>query len=307
MSLVSLVRVMLLTIAAALLLAGCGEEGEGTSSTPGIDQFARFFGADAPVVSYVDLAEARDQLGLPADADALDFGALKGEDVSNPSPEAQLVEASVIGMPSLTTFVQTLSEDPAAQQFDGSGIDAAANTLGDDGPLTIIHTSQPFGEIADGLTKLGYRPEGNLLTKEGERFEQVADGGDGFVLIGRNTAPRDAVEAQAGEPDNLVSLLEPADQPIQQAAQGVPDDCVTALGGWENAQLSEGVLRFDLADGSSADVLDVNELEHGLSIQADDPEENDGYAEVAFTRAADGPPGSSVRAMLTRIGAGYTC
>src|SRR5689334_11926348 len=119
MSVVSLVRVTLLTLVAALALAACGDSGEGTSSTPGVDAFAHFFKSDAPVVSYVDLAEARDQLGLPADADALDFEALKGEAINNPSPDAQLIEAAVIGMPSLTTFVQTLSEDPASQVFDG--------------------------------------------------------------------------------------------------------------------------------------------------------------------------------------------
>jgi hypothetical protein len=307
MSIVSLVRVTLLTAAAALILAGCGDSGEGASSTPGADAFAHFLDADAPLVTYVDLAQARDQLGLPADADTLDFDSLKNEDTGDPSPEAQLVEAAIIGMPSLTSFVQTLHEDPASQQFDGSKIDAAANTLGSDGPLTIIHTSQPFGDIADGLIKLGYRPRSNLLTKEGERIEQVADAGDGFVLIGRNTAPRDAVEAQPGGPDELMSLLAPADQPIEQAANGADGSCVERLGGWENAALSEGVLRFELAAGSSADVIDTKELEQGLGIAADEPVDSDGYAEVAFTATADGPPASRVRAMLTRIGTGYAC
>lgn len=308
MSIASLVRVTLLTLVAAPILTGCGDSGEGTGSTPGADAFARFFAADAPVVSYVDLAEARDQLGLPADADALDFSALKNEDVNNPSPNAQLVEAAATGMPSLTTFVQTLSADPASQQFDGSEIDAAANTLGDDGPLTIIHTSQPFGDIADGLTKLGYRPEGNLLTKEGERFEQVADGGDGFVLIGRNTAPRDAVEAQAGGPDDLMSLLGPADQPIQQAANGVQDDCVSALGGWENAQTTKGVLAFKVDGGADASAFDTAQLDHDLGIDTGEPTTDGDTAQVPFTKAAGGgSPGSPVGVMLTRFVSGYDC
>jgi hypothetical protein len=308
MSFASLVRVTLLTLAAALILGGCGDSEGGTSSTPGIDAFARFFAADSPVISYVDLAEVRDQLGLPADADSLDFAALKNEDTDDPGPDAQLIEAAIIGMPSLTSFVQTLQEDPASQQFDGSQIDAAANTLGDDGPLTVVHTSQPFGDIADGLKELGYRPEGNLLTKEGERIEQVADAGDGFVLIGRNTAPRDAVEAQAGAPDDLLSLLEPADQPIQQAATGAPGNCVTALGGWENAQTTEGVLAFKVNGGADAEAFDTTQLERSLGLEAEEPTTDGDTAQIAFTSDEQGgPPGSRVRVMLTRFATGYDC
>jgi hypothetical protein len=304
---VKLVRLTALVAAtAALGIAGCGDDADDSRPTPAADAFARFMDADAPVVSYVDFAQAREQLGLPEDADALEFEAVKGEDFNNPSPEGQLISAAVIGMPSLTTFVETLDEDPASQEFDGAAIDAAANTITDDGPLTIVHTTQPFSEIADGLTALGYRAEGTVLTKEGERFEQVADGGDGFIVIGRNQGAADAVAAQTGGPSDLLGLLEPADQPIQQVAKGIPDDCVTALGGWENAQTTEGVLTFQVEGGADADAFDTGELEHQIGLDAGEPSVDGDTAQVPFTTDIS-PPGSRVRIMLTRFVSGYDC
>ncbi len=306
MSLVSLVRPLVLALVAALALAGCGDSGDDTRPTPGADAFAHFLGADAPVVSYVDYAQAREQLGLPADADPVDIDAIKNSDPNNPTPEAQLVEAGVIGLPSLTTFVETLNVDHAAEQFDGGAIDAAANTLTDDGPLTIVHTTQPFSEIADGLEGLGYRADGTVLTKEGEPFEQVADGGDGFIVIGRNQAAADAVAAQTAGPSDLLSLLEPADQPIQQVAGGIRDDCVTALGGWENAQTTAGVLAYRVDGGADADAFDTGELDHSLGLDSAEPTTDGDTAQVPFTTDAD-PPGSRVRIMLTRFVSGYDC
>ena len=144
--------------------------------------------SDAAAITFADLAQARVQLGLPADADALSFEALQGTDIRDPTPEAALVEAAVLSMPPLTSFVVTLEEDPAAEVFDGTAITGAINTIGEGFPMTILKTDQPFSEIADGLTALGYTEEGSTLTKEGERFEQVADAGDGIVVIGNNGA-----------------------------------------------------------------------------------------------------------------------
>ncbi len=126
--------------------------------------------------------------------------------------------------------------------------------------MTVIHTEQPFSEIADGLIELGYTEEGSAVTQEGERFEQVADAGDGIVVIGNNGAAADAVAADSEGPTALLDLLEPADQPIAAAANGIPDDCVTALGGWENAELTEGTLSFVFDSEASAENFDLEEL-----------------------------------------------
>jgi hypothetical protein len=58
---------------AAALLAGCGG-GDADPEPEAIDALAPYLPADVPgVILYADLALAREQLGLPADADALAF------------------------------------------------------------------------------------------------------------------------------------------------------------------------------------------------------------------------------------------
>jgi hypothetical protein len=305
----NLVRLAALAAATMLALAGCGDASSDDPAEPqALDQLSQYVPADAPALTFVDYAAARDQLGLPADADALNFEVLRNSDPDDPTPEAQLVEAGILGMPSLTSFAQTLSVDPASAEFDGGKITAAVNTLGDGFPMTLIVTSQPFSEIADGLTKLGYRTEGQVLVKEGERFEQVADAGDGVILIGRNEAPADALAAKAGGPTNLLGLLTPADQPLQAAGSGVPDNCVTSLGGWENAQTTEGVLRFTIDGGASVDNFDLDQLNLALGINADEPTVDGDTAEIAFTTDdGGGPPRSRVRVLLTGFASGYDC
>lgn len=304
-----LIRLALLATIATLGLAGCGDEDE-PDAPPALEQLGRYLPADAPVITFVDLAQAREQLELPADADALDFEVLKGSDVSDPTPEVQLLEAAILGMPSLTSFAQTLEEDPASAEFDGSQITAAVNTIGDGYPMTLIVTSQPFEEIADGLTALGWRTEGDVVIKEGERFEQVADGGDGVVIIGRNEIAADVLADEPGGPTELFELLAPADQPVQAAAAGNPsDDCLAAVGGWENAALTEGVVRFGLADDQQADAeaIVTDELEEGLSFDTGEPTVDGAYGEIPFTAPEDGPPGSRIRAFLTRFASIYEC
>ena len=92
------------------------------------------------------------------------------------------------------------------------------------------------------------------------------------------------------------SLLEPADEPIAAAANGIPDDCIVALGGWENSDLTAGILRFEIDGGySRPSAFDTAELEEALGITAEDPEIDGETAEIAFTTTEDGPPGSRVR------------
>jgi hypothetical protein len=305
---VKLVRLALPLLAAAAIVAGCGDDAEEPAEEPALNQIAAFIAPDAPVISFVDFGQARDQLGLPADADPLDFEALKDEDLNDPSPEAQLVGDAVIGMPSLTSFVITLDEDPASAEFDGSQITAAASTISDGFPMTVIQTTQPFSEISDGLTELGYTADadGTTLTKEGERFEQVADGGDGIIVIANNGAAADAIANKGDGPTELVDLLEPADQPIQAVGTGVPSNCITVLGGWENADTTEGVLRFQFDSEPSAENFDTAVLDKSLDITTEEPTIDGDTAEIPFTGEA-GPPGSRVRVLLTRFVTGYDC
>jgi hypothetical protein len=209
--------------------------------------------------------------------------------------------------PPLTSFVITFEKDPNAEVFDGTAIKAAINTIGTGFPMTILETDQPFSEISDGLTELGWTADGSTLTKEGERFEQVADAGDGIVVIGNNGAAAVAVANKGEGPTNLVDLLETADQPIAAAANGVPDDCITTLGGWENAQLTEGTLRFVVDGGADAESFDLDQLGESLRLTTEDPEVDGDTAEISFTSEEGGPATSRTRVMLTRFVTGYDC
>lgn len=302
-----LIRLALLSALAAAALAGCGDDGGDGSTAPALDELARYAPTEAAAITFVDFAAAREELELPDGADALDFDALQSVNVEDPTPEAQLVEAAVLAMPSLTSFVVTFEEDPNADVFDGAAITGALNTIGEGFPMTVIHTEQPFSEIADGLVELGWTQEGSTVTKEGERFEQVADAGDGIVVVGNNGAAADAVAAEAEGPTALVDLLEPADQPIAAAANGIPDDCITTLGGWENAELTEGTLRFAFDSEASAENFDLDELNESLRITAEEPAVDGETAEIAFTSEQDGPAVSRTRVMLTRFVSGYDC
>jgi hypothetical protein len=117
-----------------------------------------------------------------------------------------------------------------------------------------------------------------------------------------------ALDAPGG-PTELLELLAPADQPVQSGTSGNPsDECISTVGGWENAALEEGVVRFGLSDGDvDAEAITTDELEEGLGFETGEPTADGAYGEIPFTSDPEGPPGSRIRAFLTRFASIYDC
>ena len=181
-----------------------------------LDELARFTPTDAAAITFVDFAAAREQLGLPADADALVVRRARGRRPREPDARG----AAGRGRGARDASADELRRHASRRIRPLRSSTAprsrrAVNTIGEGFPMTVIHTEQPFSEIADGPDRARLHRGGSTVTQEGERFEQVADAGDGIVVIGNNGAAADAVAAdEATGPTALLDLLEPADQPI---------------------------------------------------------------------------------------------
>src|SRR5688500_390140 len=77
----------------AALAAGCGSDSP--SSEPG--ELAGSLPGDPMCVSYMDFDAAKEALGLPDDADPVDFDAL--ESLDDPTPAGELVHAASNALP----------------------------------------------------------------------------------------------------------------------------------------------------------------------------------------------------------------
>jgi hypothetical protein len=288
-------------VALAAVVAGCGG-GDGGSD------LAQYLPADTPLLTQVDLGQAREQLELPDDADALDFeAALEGE-FDPDSPEGTLLTAALIGMPPLTGALQTFEDDPVSAAFDGTAISAAATTLSEGGSVTAIRTGQSFDDLASALEPEGYERDGDALVNDEQRLTEIADAGDGILLLAEGSATAsDAAADPPGGPTELIELLEPADEPIAQGVTSHEEDCITAYGGWENATFSSGTISVALdREADTADV-DAGQLEDASSITLEEPTADGETVNIGFSADRD-PPTSLIRALVNQFGSGlYSC
>jgi hypothetical protein len=290
-----------LSAAAALALPGCGG-GEPSD-------LAEYFPAAAPLYSTVDLAAAREELGLPDDAEALPFQAMIDQEFELDSPEGQLMVATQLGAPQLALSVQTLQLDPVTETFDDTAITAAATAPTEDGILTAIQTDQDFDDLADGLGAEGYERDGDTLTNADAEIQEVASAGDGIVLFSDRTGVAgEAASDPPGGPAELLDLLAGADQAIAQAGTGLGDTCVVAFGGWENPQGTEGAIRIEVDGTADAERVDLDALgEGGDTLDLGEPSVDGSTIEVPFTAESD-QGAFAIRALIqTTFGDVYDC
>lgn len=287
-------RLLVVSALATALLTGCGggDDPAATSSTAdggqsagGADlaDLASYLPADAQLISEVDLAGVREQLGLEAEADATDVESITDGDVTLDDPQGELVVAGGIGLPPVSAYFATLKADPVIAALDGTKITAAVSNQSDpNGQVEALRTEQPFASIADQLVKQGYDRKSDSLSKPGAAIDEVADAGDGVLVLTSDGdySAAELAESPPGGPKALISLLGPAGDPIA-IANSLSDGCMTAFGGRERADASAGTLRMQIDGEPQVDDLDLKPLET-VGITAGTPEVNGAFIEVPF-------------------------
>jgi hypothetical protein len=308
---------------------GCG--GEDAPPDEPIDELAHYLpGGDSGLLAFADVAAAREQLGLPADADALAFELLADQDYDPKSPEARLLESATLAMPNFSVVSRSVTYTVPAgtdldrvrpdlpppkptsftEAFDGRAIAAAVTGGSTDGPrgaLTAIRTSQPFDELADALAKHGYQRQGDVLSKPGADTNEVADAGDGVVVLSsKDASAADAVADPGGGPAAALALLEPADEPIAMAFVG-PDECVTGYGGWQNASASSGAFAITIDGAAELERVQLDGFEKFSGTEVGEPSVDADMVEVPF-RDRGKAVASPIRNLQVSFGRGlYDC
>jgi hypothetical protein len=326
-------RLRLQGLAAVALAAGalgCGSE-EPPPDEP-IDELARYLpGGDSGGLALADVAAAREQLGLSANADALAFEILADEDYDPRSPEARLLASAGLAMPNFGTVSRSETYTVPAgtdldrvrpdfpppkpnsftEAFDGRAIAAAVTGGSADGPrggLTAIRTSQPFDELADALARQGYQREGDVLSKPGADTNEVAYAGGGVVVLSNKEASAaEAIADPGGGLAPALALLEPADEPVAMADVGLAEDCVTGYGGWHDATGSSGAFVIAIDGAAELERVERDGFERFTSTDLGEPSVEGSAVEVPFS--GGGEKGASpLRLLQVSFGRGlYDC
>jgi hypothetical protein len=242
---------------AAIGLGGCGD--------PSTDDLTQYLPEEVTVLATVDLDAAREELGLPEDADAIDIEAFAGGDMDIDSPEYQLINAASSVVPPVRQFAQTFESPPLLDALDGGAISAgAADQAGFAGAPAVIQTSQSFDELADELADAGYERDGDVVANPDEAISEIADAGDGIlVMTGGDEGPTagELVESPPDGPGELTELLGDTELPIGLATSVEEvSECLTAFGGSQNAAGTEGELVIEVSGEASSDAVGSDAL-----------------------------------------------
>lgn len=310
----------LLALATALALlasTGCGGDDEASSTTSSsstttsgggggdaapTDGLTQYVPNDASLLSVVDVAEARSELGLPADADAADLEALTTEGLE--APASQLVLATSLGAPPLAVAALSGAPNPLAEAIDGTAIQAAASNEGDtSGPVAVIRTEQSFDDLAGQLTEAGWERDGDTITDpEGERVAEITDAGDGMIVMsGKGASAQELVAAPPGGPEDMADLLARGGPSVGLATKIPPSNggCLRVFGGRETADNTEGVMRFQLDDAADADKVDLSGLDDS-GLTAGEVTVDGDVVEAPFT-ADLGPSANPINEVLANF------
>ena len=213
----------------AAVAAGCGGSGTG--------ELLERLPSDTPLLATIDLAAAREQLGLPDDADPT----APNRDAQ--SAERRLLFAAGYALPHL----QRPFDLPILDALDESQIEAAATAgLRGEDQLTVVRTGQPADEVLDGLERGGYRRQGDVVASGESPFKVVyaaAAESDGLLLLGGSRAAvRRALEGEAAGAGPARKLMDELDGALRVAATGSGSGCVRGVAGGERLKPSEGDL-----------------------------------------------------------------
>jgi hypothetical protein len=254
---------------AAVALAGCGggadggEAQEPAVAAPDATALLGYLPPNPPEIALVDLAAARADLGLPADADASELG----------GSDAQSDLGAAAG--SVIPYLSLPRRRPIQDAIDHRAITAAAGNLVQGGPgITAIATAQPLDDIGQRLITEGYERHGDILESDSSfvqgSYSVIADTGDGVLVLGfsRGTVER-ATEDAAAADNPARPLIEEVSGVTRKALVTDDLDCIDGIGVGQSADLDSGEIRIEVAEEASgerfrlADALTLPEFEFG--------------------------------------------
>lgn len=231
-SLATIASAIALALASATGFAACSEgEVNNTASDP--IELARYLPENVTLIQTIDVVEARQELGLPDDANA----APTSSQIRKPdSPQARLFALTSRAFPVVRDAYLMGLDARGASPLDGSLILAAAGATGS-GAVSIVSTSEPFDDVAAKLETSGYRQQRNLYLAGPRAVENasgvVADGGSGRVIFAADerlaTKVMDRMSEEA-EPGVTAEALQAVNGSVRLATtEGFRSPCVEAL------------------------------------------------------------------------------
>jgi len=239
-----------------LAFAACGGgEEEAVNAAASEIELARYLPKDAELVETVNVAEVRQELDLPEDANAAptDDGFLRRGD----SAMVRLFGLTTRSFPMVSDAYVTNFSGDGASPLDGTLIRAAASA---NDSLSIVSTSESFDDVAAKLEATGYTLE-RALYVAGSKVPDgvspvVADAGNGRVIFARSkreaTEVLDRIDGEA-KPGAAARAVEAANGSVRIALTPPGgSSCVEALAAAQSADGDGGVLAFGIS-GSKPD------------------------------------------------------
>ena len=258
----------IVALAVALALPACGDdEGSAGPSDEAVALLDHVPRSGEPELAFADFDAAREQLGLPDDADLAEFPA--GADEEDPQARLATTAGLLIRYLSLPPQQQT----PLPQAIDHGAVRAAASNVVTGGPgITVLSTSQSFDDIAAALEDRGYQRDGGTLEDDSASirfaYPLVADAGDGVIVLGYARGPvEDAVAGTSGS-DHARALLERVEGVVRDAVT-FDSKCVHGLAVGESYDPEAGEVRIEVEGEAEAerfrlaDSQTIPQLEYG--------------------------------------------
>jgi len=269
-------RRILLPLAAAALLAGCGDDDNPVEG--GAIGLTEWLPKDAVTYTAVDIAAFEEELDLPEDA--------------NPMKEPALE-------PHATAFAALLARrgpEPEAvlEAVDPGEVTATAASGSADGVVvTALATVADEGEIGSRLGDLGYREADGVL--EGGDGRPAIRLEEGIVFVSDDPdALREIPKEQREDPPlELLGELDGEDLAVTR----IDDQCFTEIGAATRAD-GAAELAVLVPGGAEAERMEPDTGEVG---------EADADGEVVVKPVIEPGDGASARTLVSRFFPGYDC
>lgn len=251
-------RVFLLVAFIAITATGCGN---GQGETPDVDQLLQrlpsqgSFGKDLMAIDFV---AAREQLGLPADADPFE---IKGVLTADGRIESSDREFREFRLNNLTIQILPFRVGAALGALDGGEVTAAAATrVGTREEVMILATRQSFDELAAALKERGFEEDGDLLLDANPRtspsFSAVADARDGTIVLAGSADAAEEVLTD-GERSEAATLLGSVSGVARRASMRIRSDCLLGIAAGQELEPPEGQIAVGVRGEPNADSLAI--------------------------------------------------